>query len=315
MQIMSNPRVNVLKLPPVRYAFKRAHKVILPGVNGASLYEVGKFFFSELRTLKLQERAAAVTYNFFMALPPTFLILFSLVPYLPLKNVEQTILNTIQLLSPNHTIYMTVRNVVSDFMTKQHQGALSYGIILVMYFSSNGIMGLMRSFDKSLSLYVERTGFIRRWTAVKLTLMLIGVSIVALSALIMQSKKLNPFILQTFHSIVAIKVLSILVLILLIFITISIIYTYGPSLTHRFSFISAGSVIATIASVIVTSVFFFLVNHFLYYNKIYGSIGTLIAFMVLIWLNTNIILLGYELNVSILLGKLARGGFDEDEEE
>ena len=312
---MSNPRVNVLKLPPVRYAFKRAHKVILPGVNGASLYEVGKFFFSELRTLKLQERAAAVTYNFFMALPPTFLILFSLVPYLPLKNVEQTILNTIQLLSPNHTIYMTVRNVVSDFMTKQHQGALSYGIILVMYFSSNGIMGLMRSFDKSLSLYVERTGFIRRWTAVKLTLMLIGVSIVALSALIMQSKKLNPFILQTFHSIVAIKVLSILVLILLIFITISIIYTYGPSLTRRFSFISAGSVIATIASVIVTSVFFFLVNHFLYYNKIYGSIGTLIAFMVLIWLNTNIILLGYELNVSILLGKLARGGFDDDEEE
>src|SRR5580698_8931805 len=169
---MTKLQVNVFKLPPLRYLFKKAHRVILPGLNGASLYEVGKFFFGELRTLKLQERAAAVTYNFLMAMPPTFLFLFSLVPYLPLKNVEQTILNTIKLLSPNQKIYSNVHNVVNDFMTIQHHDVLSYGLVLVMYFSSNGMMGLMRSFDKSLSLYVERTALQRRWSAVKLTLML-----------------------------------------------------------------------------------------------------------------------------------------------
>jgi len=308
---MNKLQVNVFMLSPVRYVFRKAHRVILPGLNGASLYEVGKFFFREIKTLKLQERAAAVTYNFLMAMPPTFLFLFSLVPYLPLKNVEQTILNTIKLLAPNHNIYVSVSGVISDFMTKQHHDVLSYGIILVIYFSSNGIMGLMRSFDKSLSLYVERTGMQRRWTAVKLTLMLIGVIIIGLAVLIAQSRDLNPFINKIFHSVALVKMISFVILALLVFFTISLIYTYGPSLTHKFRFISAGSVFSTIASVIATSIFFFLVNHFINYNKIYGSIGTLIAFMVWVWLNTIIILLGYELNVSILLGKLSR----EDEEE
>ena len=86
---------------------------------------------------------------------------------------------------------------------------------------------------------------------------------------------------------------------------ISLIYTYGPSLVHKFSFVSPGSVFATVLSVITTVVFFFLVNNFINYNKVYGSIGTLMAFMVWVWLNTMVILLGFELNVSILLGKFS----------
>ena len=306
-------QVNVYKFPPVRYLFRWAHKVTCTALNGASLYEVGKFFFRELRTIKLQERAAAVTYNFLMAMPPTFLFLFSLLPYLPFKNVDKTIFNILKLITPNRNIYVSVRNILTDFMAKQHAGVLSYGIILVLFFSSNGVMGLMRCFDKSLSLYKTRNGLQRRWTAIKLTIMLIGVVILTIAVMVIQSKDLNPIILTVFHSLIAIKLLSSVILTLLVFITISIIYTYGPSLSHRFKFISAGSVCATLASVIATAVFFFLVNNFLNYNKLYGSIGTLIAFMVWVWLNTIIILLGYELNVSILLGKLSREDSDEDE--
>ena len=278
----------------------------MPGLKGLSLYDLGKFFFHEMRTLKLQERTAAVTYNFLMALPPTLLFLFSLVPYLPLRNVEQSVLNVIKLLTPNQKIYANVRDVFVDFMHKQHHDVLSFGIVLVLFFSSNGMMGLMRSFDKSLSLYKKRTGLQRRWTAVKLTIILISVTVIALSVFVIQSKKLNSFVLKVFHNVLAVKLVSFLFLILVVFIAISIIYTYGPSLSKRFSFISAGSVFATIASIIATSVFFFLVNNIINYNKVYGSIGTLIAFMVWVWLNTAIILLGYELNVSILLGKLSR---------
>ena len=61
----------------------------------------------------------------------------------------------------------------------------------------------------------------------------------------------------------------------------------------------------------MTTIFFFLVNNFLNYSRFYGSIGTLIAFMVWIWLNTLILLLGYELNVSILLGKISHN-LDEE---
>ena len=306
------------KWQPVRSVFRWAHGVILPGVNGASLFQVGKFFVRELRNLKLTVRAAAVTYNFVMALPPFFLFLFSLIPYLPLRNVEQTIMNTLKLLTPNNKIYNSVRGVVGDFMTTQHHDVLSYGVVLVLFFSSNGMMGLMRCFDKSRDIYKKRTGLQRRWTAIKLTLMLLIVSLIGLSVLIIQTKSLNHMVLQVFHHMVAIKVVSFLILILVVFFVICIIYTYGPSLTRRFPFISAGAVFATSLSIIATSVFFYLVNHFINYNKIYGSIGTLIAFMVWMWLNTIVILLGYELNVSILLGRLQQEDEaieDDDDDE
>jgi len=309
---MAKFRIRVYKWPPVRYIIQKARQIILPAVGGASLYDVSKFFFKELRTLKLTERAAGVTYNFLMAMPPVFLFLFSLIPYMPLQHVQQTILSILRLITPNDHIYDTVSKVLIDFMNTPKPDVLSFGVLLILFFSSNGMMGLMRSFDKSQSLYVKRTGLSRRWTAVKLTFMLIAVSLLAISVLIIQSQQLNVWVLRIFHNVIAIKVLSIFILIVIIFFAISIIYKYGPSLSHRSPLISVGSLFATSMILIVSSVFFFLVNHFLNYNKVYGSIGTLIAFMVWLWLNVVIILLGYELNVSILLGRLSQ---EEDEED
>lgn len=302
---MPDTETKVYNNAPVSILHKIARRIVLPGFNGSSVYVVGKYFAREMKVLRLQERAAAVTYNFLMAMPPTFLLLFSILPFLQLNNVEPTVLNIVKLLSPNQNIYNNVHAVIIDFMNKQHHDVLSYGIILVLFFASNGIMGLMRSFDSSLTLYVKRTGLQRRWAAIGLTVVMLIIIITGLAVLIMQSRDLNPYIHKMFHSVRAVKIASFIILAMLVFIAISVIYTYGPSLTHKFRFVSTGSVFATIASVLATSVFFFLVNNFLNYNKLYGSIGTLIAFMVWLWINTLIILMGYVLNVSILLGELS----------
>jgi len=291
---------------PLRFVYRTADKIFLPGFEGFSLFQIGKFFFSSLRDSHLNVRVAAVTYNFLMAIPPTMLFLFSLVPYLPLKDVQQTILQTIRTVAPNQNMYDNISGIVVDFMNTQHRDVLSFGILLTLFFSSNGMMGLMRNFDRSLSVYKKRTGLQRRWTAIKLTVLLICVALTSLAVLIVQSELLNAEVLKIFGNIIAVKLLSFFIFVLIIFSAISIIYTYGPSLSHRFKFFSAGSVFATILSVLTTTVFFFLVNNILNYNKVYGSIGSLIAFMVWLWLNTLVILLGYELNVSILLGKISR---------
>lgn len=291
---------------PLRFIYRTADKIFLPGFEGFSLFQIGKFFFSSLRDSQLNVRVAAVTYNFLMAIPPTMLFLFSLVPYLPLKDVQQIILQTIRTVAPNQSMYDNISGVVIDFMNTQHRDVLSFGILLTLFFSSNGMMGLMRNFDRSLSVYKKRTGLQRRWTAIKLTVLLICVAITSLAVLIVQTELLNAEVLKIFGNIIAVKLLSFFIFVLIIFSAISIIYTYGPSLSHRFRFLSAGSVLATILSVLTTTVFFFLVNNILNYNKVYGSIGSLIAFMVWLWLNTLVILLGYELNVSILLGKISR---------
>jgi membrane protein len=304
---MNRLELLVLKSPPLRAVRRVSRRIVLPGFEGLTLFEVGTFFFSEIRNYKLNERSAAVTYNFLMAIPPTLLFLFSLVPYLPLGDVQNTILNTLSLVVTNENLYHSLEKLVQDFMNRERRDILSFGILLTLFFSSNGMMGLMRSFDRSIHVYVKRNGFQRRWVSVKLTFMLLCVAVISLGLFIIQTNAVNELLERMFNGVIAIKIFSSLIIVTIIFCSISIIYTYGPSLTHRFKFISPGSIFATVASVITTVIFFFLVNNFLNYNKVYGSIGTLIAFMVWIWLNTLIILIGYELNVSILLGKTSHG--------
>jgi membrane protein len=292
---------------PVKIMTNWTRKVIVPGADRLSLFEIGKFFFTELRNAKLNVRCAAVTYNFLMAIPPTMLFFFSLVPYLPLKGVQKTILETLKLIVPNEKIYYTLRTVVVDFMNHQHGDILSIGILFTLFYSSNGIMGLIRSFEKShLSMHVERSGLKKRWVAIKLTIMLMGVVLLSIVALIIQRNDINQLLKNVFGAVALVKIISLIIVLLMVFSTIAMIYKYGPSYKEQVKFVSVGAVFATIVCILSTFVFFFLVNNFINYNKVYGSIGTLMAFMAWMWLNTFIILIGYELNVSILQGKISR---------
>jgi membrane protein len=296
----------LLNTRPVRIAATVSGNITIPGTEGLSLRAVARIFFREIRGSKLNVRSAAVTYNFLMAIPPTLLILCSLVPYLPLGNVQDTITGTIPLVVPNPNVSRTISGVIIDFMTTERKDLLSFGIILTAFFSSNGMMGLMRSFDRQGPVYRKRSGLVRRWTAIKLTFMLLGTVILTLAALIVQSRALNTLILRLFGNPEVVRGFSLMLVAALIFVSISVVYTYGPSLTKRPQFVSPGSVFATILCIVATFVFFYLVNNFIHYNKVYGSIGTLIAFMAWMYINTLIILIGYEINVSILLASHQR---------
>lgn len=297
-----------IKTAIYRSAFARtlhdyAKRTVLPGADGMTISEVARFFFRLIGNSQLNVRSAAVTFNFLMAIPPTFLFLFSLVPHLPLDDVQDTINYAILIITPSTSIQQSIIRVIDDFLNNERTDLLSFGILLTIFFSSNGMMGLMLSFDRSHEVYVERTGLKRRWIAIKLTFMLILVAIISLAALILQSSSINKYILMLYDNVIVVKLLSLLILLAVIFFSICLIYKYGPSLKDRFRFISPGAVFATVFIILATTIFFFLVDNFLNYNKVYGPIGTLIAFMVWLRINTLIILLGYELNVSIILSK------------
>jgi Predicted membrane protein len=307
---MAKAKHALLNWKPIVAAQQRTRSIVIPGADGMSLYDVGRFFIMELKSNRINVSCAAVTYNFLMAIPPTLLFLFSLVPYFPLHDVQTTILSTLRYLTPNAKAYSAVSDIVVDFMNNEQAGVLSSGILLTLFFSSNGMMMLLHNFDRTLPIYKKRSGLKKRWTAIKLTVMLIGVAIISLAVLIFQTTALNHIILSVFDNTLLPRLLSLIIVALIIFCAISFIYKYGPSLHDKFSFVSTGSVFATILCIIVTAVFFFLVNNFISYNKVYGSIGSIMAVMVWVWLNTLVILIGYELNVSILLAKTQR---EEDE--
>jgi len=81
------------------------------------------------------------------------------------------------------------------------------------------------------------------------------------------------------------------------------LYRYGPAHKQKWKFLSPGSVLATGLAVLTSLGFTFYINNFSSYNKIYGSIGTLIVIMIWLYLNSLIILIGFELNASIELCK------------
>ena len=273
-----------------------------PGFGGVTLRETGRNFLRRMRVGKLNIRSAAVTYNFLMAIPPTLLILFSLVPYLPLRNVQEAIVEGIPKVITNPTLGSSAQSVIIDFMNTERRELLSFGILLTAFFSSNGMMGLMRSFDAQTPIHRKRKGLARRLVAIKLTFILMANVIVSLAAFLVRDRVLERLSIPFIKSTSLLQAGAALIIVLLVFGSISIIYTYGPALIKRPHFISVGSICATVLCLVATEVFFYLVDNFIHYNKVYGSVGTIIAFMAWVYLNTLIILLGYELNVSILLG-------------
>lgn len=297
----------ILDFAPVRLFINLTKKIIFPGKERLSLHEIGLFFIRELGNNRLFDNCASVTYNFVMAMPPTLLVLFSLVPYLPLEGVEAIILDTLKLVAHNKPLYESISSVVIDFMNNQQGGVLSSGILLTLFFASNGMMGLINSFErKHLSVYIHKSALRQRWTAIKLTVLLLVVAMLSIVVLIIQSTALNGLLMRVFDNIWAVRILSIIVVVMILFTCISIIYRYGPSLSKRVRFFSPGAIMATTLCVISSTIFFLLVDNIINYNKVYGSIGTLMGFMVWIWLNTLVILIGYDLNVSVMMVKKSR---------
>ena len=301
---------------PMQFLAAVTKKIIVPGTGKLSLFDISKFFYKEMDSNRLFDSCSAVTYNFVMAMPPTLLVIFSLVPYLPLEGVQSTILETLKLITPNEQIYSSISGVIIDFINNERTGVLSSGILLTIFFSSNGLMGLIRSFERRhLSVNVPRSDLMQRWTAIKMTVLLLVVAVLSIAVLILQSQGLNEILLDWFGNLFLIRLVSIIVVLLIVFISINIIYRYGPSLSQRVKFGSPGAVVATLLCFITSAGFFFMVNNFIHYNKVYGSIGTLMAFMLWIWLNTLVILVGYDLNLSVLVVKTNLEEHAEEDEQ
>jgi membrane protein len=283
---------------------QRASRVYPPGFQGFSVYEIAHSIFKNIQEKRFSERAAAISFNFLMAIPPTLIVLFSLVPFLPLDNVEQILLQSIRTVSPNDRLYESVARVVSDFMNTKRREILSFGILFTLFYSSNGMMGLIRAFDHRITeIHVWRTGLSRRWKAIKLTLMLVSFTLISLGILVIQSRALDEWIWQLTGNTTIVKIIGWLVLVMILYFSICIIYTYGPSLNKKIKFFSPGSFLATLLFIAVSYGFFFIASNFVNYNKVYGSIGTLMMFMIWMFIAAMVILVGYEINLAIMLKK------------
>jgi len=237
-----------------------------------------------------------------MSVPPTCLFLFTLVPNLPFvskRDLKVQLHSLIHDIVPSRTYNEGLIKFVDSFINGSKIGLISFTLILSLLFASSGIIGIMRSFNKDYIGFEKIRGLKKRWEAIKLTLMLFGLLLTYLFLLLLQKNILDWLGIRNIQIKNLILVAKWLLIVALIFYSYAFIYRYAPSTTKRWKFISPGAIIATVLSILVTIGFTTFVDNFGRYNLLYGSIGTIMVFMIMIFLNSLVVLIGFEFNLSI----------------
>lgn len=280
---------------------KRSKKWHPPGFEGVPFYDVLRFFYYQVQTHGLTERASAIAYNFIMAIPPSLLFLFTLIPNLPFisKKSIQTQLHALVIdIVPSRVYNKEILKFVDSFIYDTKIGLLSFGLLFSLFFASNAMMGLVRSFNKKYVGFEKRRGLKKRWMAIKLTILIFGLVLGYFVLLISQGALLKMIVTDKGWRDV-IYYTRWLLIVLFIFFAVGFIFKYAPSVEKRWKLLSPGTIITTFLSIISTLGFSAFVNNFDRYNVLYGSIGTIMVVMALIYINSLAILIGFELNVSI----------------
>ncbi len=310
---MTKLEAKILNWRPVKHLVENSKHWILPGFEGIPVYNTMEFFFKQVKKVGLNDRAAAISFNFVMTIPATLIFLFTLVPYLPISaQFTKELFNVAKDITPNSNTYNWVHNLITDFLNKSHNGLLSFVFLIVVFYSSNAMIGIMRTFDRSYMEVSNRNFFRNRWTAIRLTTILVMLVMGFVLLLVTQKNLLGIFLrwagIKSITIRFFIQCLRWLIIVLLFFFSVAFIYKYAPASRSKWNLVSPGSVLATFLIALVTGFFSLWVNHFNNFSRFYGSIGTVMVLMLLIFLNSLFLLIGFELNVSIKALKALQSG-------
>ena len=264
-----------------------------------SIYQILKNLVININNDDILHKASSVAFSFTLAVFPAIIFLFSLIPYIPIPDIRANIVELVDEMAMLEQVSQTINDVIS----KPRGDLLSFSVFLSLFLSTNGMMELAQTFNKIYKTIDNRSYWQTRVIATFLTIILSFVMFISILVLTVGSFALNymvdnGFLAQNFLF-YSILVLKYSVLFILFLFTISIVYYFAPALHNRWRFISIGSVLATILSILVSYLFSFYISNFGTYNKLYGSIGAMIAMMVWIYLISIILLIGFEVNASI----------------
>jgi membrane protein len=279
-----------------------ADKIKYPGEENISLLDIGTFFVTGLQKGDIQARARSIAFDFFLAIFPAVIFFFTLIPYVPVEGFQEKILILLQDVLPPYT-FEAARTTIEDILNQPRGGLLSFGFIFALYVSTNGINSMIEGFNQSYHGIEVRSAFMQRMVSLFLTLMLAVIMILSITTIFLaefaSGYLVSIEVLQSGPRLWLMQSGTWIVLIAMSLLMISCLYYFGPSKKNKRPFISVGSVTATVLLILTTLLFNYFIGNFSQYNKIYGSIGTLI--IILLWINFNSLqlIIGFELNASI----------------
>ncbi len=275
------------------------------GQEKVGLYDAVMIFLRKMNDQRLIISANGVAFSFTLAIFPAIIFIFTLTPYIQNFFPEVTndeIIGFLENILPE-TLYAAADTTIHDIINKQRGGLLSFGFVLTLILSTNGMTSLMNAFNSSYKT-VETRGFIKMRVIATLLIFILALSIIISIALLVVGQQLmyNNRIREVVQDVISIDIIFILRLVILYIIfqiAISSIYSLAPAVHKRWHFLSIGSVFSTFAAILASFGFSYYVNNFGTYNKLYGSIGVLIVLMLWLFILSLILLVGFEMNAAL----------------
>jgi membrane protein len=291
---------------------ERINKLVLPGFDGVPISQVISFVVKGFRKGVLVTRASSIAFNMLLALLPASIFLFTLIPFIPIPNFQQELIKLFENILPSNA-FNFLETTIIDIVTHKSKGLLIIMFLATVVFSTNGIHAVIHAFVVSAHTFKTRSWVNQRKISVFLLLVVIAMISTAGFLVIFGKLAFNRLvalhIIKRHFMFIFLSFLRWLVVVLLLFLAISFLYYFAPAKRTGFRFFSPGSTLATLLFILTSLGFSAYVNNFGQYNKLYGSVGTLMVILIWLYLNSIAILIGFELNVSIMAARA------EDEEK
>ncbi|NAS30340.1 ribonuclease BN [Flavobacteriaceae bacterium R38] len=301
----------LLKIPIVNIVVRLLKKVKLKAFEGLSMYDLIEMYVIGIIKGAVSFRASAIAFSLFMALFPMLLFLLNLIPYVPVEDFDREFLAFLESFLPTATV--DYFGAIFADINKQG-GLLSSSFLLSIFFIANGINAIFSSFESSYHIELTRNFFKQYCYAVLIGLLLAILLILSSVAFIY----FEVYVIQYMSDFaektqginhlkgdeIGVQIGKVLFFTIITYVFTAILYYFGVVEGKKAKFFSSGALLTTILILVTTYLFGIYVDNFARYNELYGAIGALLILMVYIWLNANILLLGFELNAS--LNKLRR---------
>ena len=289
-----------IDIPIIRDIIAWGKGIVLPGLNGLTLYGFLDIYINGLIKGTFSSRASSIAYSFFIAIFPFLLLLLNLIPFVPIQNFQQKFLIFIEgLLPPQTTDFFYP--VIADIVANPRGGLLSFALLLAIILSANGVNAIFSAFEYSVHVTINRS-FVRQY--------LVSIGVALLLALLLLTTVGAIFYAEYFLKNLSgrayikddsfyISLSQLIIFVGMLYVLIATLYYFGTKEGKKSRFFSLGAFITTILFLLTTYLFGIYINNFSNYNELYGSIGALLIMLFYIWINANLLLLGFELNISL----------------
>ena len=292
------------KIPVINVVVRLLKRIKLPGFEGLSIYDLMEMYVTGIVEGALTTRASAIAFSFFTAIFPFLLFVIILIPYVPFENFQEEFLIFLDSFLPPQTSEFFNVNIFENINENNQGSLLSTVFLLSLLLMANGVTAVFSGFEHSYHETVNRNVVKQYLYGLGVSLILAFLVIITVGVLgyfeiyIVQNLKDYGYI-DSAQEQTGLVLAKYAFFVIMIYLATATLYFFGTKEGRQSKFFSIGALLTTVLIILTSYLFGIYIENYSKYNELYGSIGALLILLFYLWLNSNILLLGFELNTSL----------------